>query len=346
MAKQKKLSREQVLQLMKFYEQKYFTHDEPVPFKRHLKVYPAIVREYYDFYFNILCFKMNKNEDPEGVSMSHLGYLLHKVDDKENGAQIYNQLINLLEMIFHIKNGLKCPKCGDLITFEEINKEIENINAISDEATRKLFLEKYLEDITFCDKCSEISPEKNGEDSSESLVKNMRLETFDDKKNKYPVRYQVIDYSNKQGSMKLSVDGVDINSNDYDLLRNIVLYYNIPDYDDEYINPELKAELEEVARLKNPNNVQPSLEKQESCIVSTGVYTYETIKDITIRKMVILLRTIDARLHYFAYRQAECSGFVKFKNELQHWIYSSDTKDKFGDIMTMDALKDKLKDVT
>ena len=111
-------------------------------------------------------------------------------------------------------------------------------------------------------------------------------------------------------------------------------------------NPKLKAELEEVARLKNPNNVQPSLEKQESCIVSTGVYTYETIKDITIRKMVILLRTIDARLHYFAYRQGELSGMVKFKNEISHWIYGVDNKNKFDDIMTMDSLRDKLKDVT
>ena len=37
---------------------------------------------------------------------------------------------------------------------------------------------------------------------------------------------------------------------------------------------------------------------------------------------------------------------VKFKGELSHWIYSSDKKDKFSDIMTMDSLKDKLKDVT
>lgn len=305
MAKQKKLTREQILQLMKFYEQKYFTHDEPVPFKKHLKIYPAKVREYYDFYFNILCFKMNKNEDPMGVAMSHLGYLLYKIDNEETGKQVYNQMISLLELIFHIKNGLKCPNCGDLITFEQINKEIETINTISEENTRNLVLKQYLEDVRLCTKCTKLRSQETKEDSSENLLD---FEIIDDEYEKYPVRYQVIDYSNKQGNMKLLVDGVEINSNDYDLLRNIVLYYNIPDYDDEYINPELKAELEEVARLKNPNNVQPSLEKQESCIVSTGVYTYETIKDITIRKMVILLRTIDARLHYFAYRQGELSG--------------------------------------
>ena len=123
MAKTKKLKREQILQLMKFYEQKYFTHDEPVPFKKHLKVYPAKVRDYYDFYYNVMCFKMNKNEDPEGVSMSHLGYLLHKIQDENTGKQVYNQLVDLMELIFHIENGLKCPVCGDLITFEQVSKE-------------------------------------------------------------------------------------------------------------------------------------------------------------------------------------------------------------------------------
>lgn len=303
----KKMKREQMLQLMKYYEQKYFTHDEPVPFKDHLMIYPIKVRQYYEFYFNILCFKMNKNEDPEGVAMSNLGYLLYKMKDKETGATLNNQLINLLELVFHVKNGLKCPKCGDTITFDQINKEIEQIKKISDETTRELILRKYLEDISFCEKCSEKTQKEDTSDASivDEILNPKPLE--ERKKNAQP-RYQIIDYSDEQGNMKLIVDGVEINSNEYDLLRNIVLYYNIPDYDDEYINPELKAELEEVARLKNPNNVQPTLEKQESCIVSTGVYTYETIKDITIRKMVILLRTIDARLHYFAYRQGELSG--------------------------------------
>ena len=184
---------------------------------------------------------------------------------------------------------------------------------------------QYLEDVSFCTKCYEEENEDTNanDDENDDFIDIFNTEKikkmFSDsnkKMDKYELRHQVIDYSKDEKDLKLIVDGVEIDSIDYDLLRSIVLYYNIPDYDDEYINPELKAELEEVARLKNPNNVQPSLEKQESCIVSTGVYTYETIKDITIRKMVLLLRTIDARLHYFAYRQGELSGMVKFKGEL------------------------------
>lgn len=49
------------------------------------------------------------------------------------------------------------------------------------------------------------------------------------------------------GSNKHSiiVDGVEINKDDFDILRKIVPYQNMPDYDDEYIDPDLKADLEE-----------------------------------------------------------------------------------------------------
>lgn len=37
---------------------------------------------------------------------------------------------------------------------------------------------------------------------------------------------------------------------------------------------------------------------------------------------------------------------VTFKNDIQHWIYSNDEHDLSKDIMTLDSLKDKLKQVT
>ncbi len=37
---------------------------------------------------------------------------------------------------------------------------------------------------------------------------------------------------------------------------------------------------------------------------------------------------------------------VTFKNDIQHWIYSSDKHDASKDIITLESLKDKLKQVT
>lgn len=141
------------------------------------------------------------------------------------------------------------------------------------------------------------------------------------------------------------IGNVEITDDDFDLLRKVVCYYNMPDYDDDYIDPELKAELELAAKLENPNNVQPTLEKQETCLVASTAYTYETIKQISLRHLVMLLRTVDAKIHYQVYRSAEASGMVKFKSEITHWIYASDKKSKLDKVQSFDSLKEKLSGV-
>ena len=111
------------------------------------------------------------------------------------------------------------------------------------------------------------------------------------------------------------------------------------------LDPELEAELQEAARLENPNATSPSLEKQESCLVASTSYKYSELKELSIRKLVLLLRTVDKKLHYFTYRQAEASGMVSFKSELPHWIYGSDKRDKFERLQTLDSFKEKMAQV-
>lgn len=303
---------------IKYYEQRYFSNDEPVPFVGGLLIYPVLVKDYYKFYSVISCFTINKNEDNDGISMSNLEYLYYKMsaDDKENNITI-SSFITLLEMIFHIEYGLKCPKCGKLLPYDEVGKHIKELQKQfkQDENQMQSNINEYLKDIQLCPECQE-------------------------------KRYETIKYEYNKNNCSLYVDNIKITKKDFDELRKVVCFQNIPDYDDEYIDPELKAELEEAARLRNPNNVQPSLEKQECCIVASSNYTFETIKQITIRKLVMLLRTIDSKLHYFAYRQAEASGLVSFKGELTHWIYGESKEDKFAHIQKLDDFKDKLKHVT
>lgn len=296
---------------IKYLEQLYFTNDDPIPFKD-LFIHPVSVRDYYLFYSLIYCFTINKNEEQSGlgISMSHLDYALHLMEGEE-GQSFANQFIALLEMIFKVKNGLFCDnlECeSDVLPYSEIWKQLA---LIKNQEEKNI----YIDQIRICEKCGK-------------------------------QKREVISIANKQGVKTLYIGNTEITKKDYDELRQIVCYQNIPDHDDEYIDPELKKELEEKARLENPNMVQPTLEKQMSCIASSSAYKYEELKNITIRKFVLLLRTIDAKLHYFAYRQGELSGMISFKGEIQHWIYSSDKKNKSDSVMTLDKLKDKLKDVT
>ena len=69
---------QQLQRLIDSYEQFYFTHDDPVPFKGKLKIYPVLVKDYYKFYSTVSLFTQNKNEDPtgKGIAMTHLDYLI------------------------------------------------------------------------------------------------------------------------------------------------------------------------------------------------------------------------------------------------------------------------------
>lgn len=295
---------------IKYYEQKYFSNDEPIPFIEDLKIHPVLVKDYYTFYSSIPCFTMNKNEDNEGIVMSNLEYLFYRMQ-KDETLGMLNQFITILELVFNIDYGIRCPRCNKVIPYSEINKKLFSLTDKNNLDMTEFKRREYLSSIEFCDEC--------------------HVKMSDN-----------IKYLYDKDRCLLFVNDIKIDRNAFDELRKVVCYQNMPDYDDSYIDPELKADLEEAARLRNPNNVQPTLEKQECCIVASSAYTFDTIKNITIRKLVMLLRTIDTKLHYFAYRQAEASGMVTFSKELDHWIYGNDKQDKFAHIQKLDDFKAKI----
>lgn len=304
---------------LEMYEQVYFTHDEPVPLKGHLKVYPVLVKDYSLFYSCIDIFTINKNEDPNGITMSNLDYFIYLMQPEQPNSEMFTRkAINMFELIFHIKNGIKCEcdKNNDTyISYEDIYRFIAEKEQNAESELSNEDIMKYFYEIKKCPKCGKIR---------DDLIK------FNDLPN---------------GKKDLIVDGVEIDKTTFDELRTLVCYYNMPDYDDEYVDPELEAELEEASKLENPNAVSPSLEKQETCLVASTAYKYSDIKELSIRKLVLLLRTVDKKLHYFAYRQAEASGMVSFKSELPHWIYGSDKRNKFERLQTLDSFKEKMAQV-
>ncbi|PWL40700.1 MAG: hypothetical protein DBY43_06830 [Clostridiaceae bacterium] len=74
------------------------------------------------------------------------------------------------------------------------------------------------------------------------------------------------------------------------------------DYDgDKYIDPNLKKDMELKQRLENKNYSSPSLEKMLVCISISSPYTMEELKEkITLRKLSLMLKTIDAKNYYYA----------------------------------------------
>lgn len=119
---------------VEFFRDKYFTYDEPVPFKG-LTLYPVTVKDYNEFLSSSACLTLNKNDDPKGIAMSHIDYLLSKMQDEKEGPLWSLRFTKILELCLHIRSGLKCPKCGKFMSFEEFymkyeDSSIENKNDI------------------------------------------------------------------------------------------------------------------------------------------------------------------------------------------------------------------------
>ena len=316
---------------MSVYEQLYFGEDEPVPFVGDLKIYPAILKDYYKFYSLINCFTIDKNADKTGVGipMSDLGYLVYLMQ-QEGNERMQGQFFDLLSMVFHLDNGLYCDEkeCEhkEIISFQDlqvtINQEMVKITKDAQETVEENNRERFILErkrelfskLETCPYCGKVMRDV--------------FELKQDEKNQF----------------KLFVKGTEINSKKFKELKRIYCYQNILDYNDDYIDPELKEALDEAARLRAGNTEQPTLERQKACIVASTGYKFDDLGQITLRKFSLLVRIIVAKVDYTAYKTGEMSGMVTFKSPYPHWVYSNDNprKNRFKDIMSVDQIEKKI----
>ena len=139
---------------------------------------------------------------------------------------------------------------------------------------------------------------------------------------------------NEKGKINLIIKDETIDKNDFDNIKNIILYQNIPDYDDSYIDPKVEAALKEAQEFINRNQKKmASLEDQIVCVMLALHETDKTkIHNLTIRKFTKIIQRYDYKLHYEIYKQAECSGMVTFKKEIDHWMTEISNK-KYSDVI-------------
>jgi hypothetical protein len=154
-----------------------------------------------------------------------------------------------------------------------------------------------------------------------------------------------IGFTDENGKITLFINGEKINKKDFDILRKIICYQNMPDYDDTYIDPELKQALDEANELNSREfEGQTSLERQILCVVASTALKQEDIEKMTIRKFILLLQIVDSKLHYQIYKTGECSGMSSFKKPILHWMYYKDNK--FDSLIKYDSFKEKMKHAT
>lgn len=118
-------SEKKILEEVDYFRDKYFTYDLPVPFNK-LTLYPVSIKDYNEFLSSSACLTLNKNDDVAGIRMTNIDYLLSKMQDEKEGPMWSLRFTKIIELCLHIKSGLKCPKCGKFMSFEEFYIKYED----------------------------------------------------------------------------------------------------------------------------------------------------------------------------------------------------------------------------
>lgn len=283
----------------------YFTDDIPIPF------IPESILNRSKYLITQINLLVNKELNDDQIN------ILTSYEEEIKGLQTKIFYITPIYM----ENYLRFYSSIGCLTIEK--------NKISDP---KVISMSYLDFLFYL-----VENDDNGKAYGQMLLDILKLSLNLDEKD---IRY----IRNEKGKIILKLKDVEFNKNDFDNLRKIICYQNMPDYNDEYIDPELEEALKEIEQLQNKNQGICTLEDQKICVTISSSYKFEDINKLTIRKFVKILKKIDAKLHYQIYKTGECSGMVSFKTPITHWMYSKDTR--FDSLISYDSFKEKMKQVT
>ena len=118
-----------------------------------------------------------------------------------------------------------------------------------------------------------------------------------------------------------------LSAKEFDEIKKIILYQNLPKYDDSYIDPELKASMDEMDILKAKKISMPDLERRIGIISAHSGITKKEQLTMTLRSHTILFEEVVGEVEYSALKGVSCFGGKSGEVE---WIYKKQ-KGKYDD---------------
>lgn len=126
----------------------------------------------------------------------------------------------------------------------------------------------------------------------------------------------------------LKHEAIAITEKEFEDIRRIVMYQNFPDYDDEYIDPDLKKAMNEVKALKAAKLAPISTERRMNIVMAHCGYSKDAIKAMTYRAFNGLYEEVVGEANFMTtWPIALYAGKTK---DVGHWIYR-ERKDKYSE---------------
>lgn len=108
---------------------------------------------------------------------------------------------------------------------------------------------------------------------------------------------------------------------DFENIKRLICYQNIPDYDDEYIDPDFKQALEDAKELMYKNSPKINMGNRISGVMTITGLTYDEIMDMAIIGFFDLFDKSSQYPDWNIMKRASLQPGVKFKNKIPHWLF-------------------------
>lgn len=291
--------------------ERYYTNDDPVPYKE-LLIYPVKAKDYYDFYMavNILTIEKDKIPNPKIIRMPYLDFIFYQIENDENRDFYLYAFLQIMKLCLRIDSKNIKYRYNE-------NNRIELIVSIQirDEFDKTKFFYKLftLEQMAKFIKSNVdiVEKIKNKEIAFLSQICDINIDSA----------IKLIDIYQDYLQNNMIDKDIIINSEDFDNIRYILIYQNLPDYDDTYIDPKVEASLKEAQEFLNRNKGKMcSFEDQQVAINNINGMHFEDIHNLSLRKFSKIIEHAIARENYVICETAKMSGMVEFKQDIKHWL--------------------------
>lgn len=125
---------------------------------------------------------------------------------------------------------------------------------------------------------------------------------------------------------------IKITGRQFEDIRRIILYQNIPHYDDSYISPDLKKAMDETDLLKNKDREVPTLERKMAIITAHCGIAKKDQMEMTLRAHTMLFEEVCGEVEFTTTRPIAMLS-KESASKIDHWIYKR-KKDKLEGYVT------------
>ncbi len=132
---------------------------------------------------------------------------------------------------------------------------------------------------------------------------------------------------------RISINEEIITPHIFDDLRRIIIIQNDIDFDiDEFMNRDTEQRLLKAQKDSAKNEDKATIEDYIDSLVIAMHVTEDYVMNMTIRKFWRYIKRYNLHETYTIAKTGECSGFVKFKEPIKHWMISFDKEDKYSNL--------------